>query len=98
MSDDERITWDQFLRTALVLRQTMNYSEDELFEAAWAFLSRAYARYHMYRYNDAPPLWHQVPFIPPLLPLETAAGRITAKRNKGPGDGRLGEIHAPLDA
>ena len=51
MSDDERITWDQFLRTALVLRQTMDRSEDELFEAAWAFLKRAEERYHRYRYN-----------------------------------------------
>jgi hypothetical protein len=82
MSDDERITWDQFLRTALVLRQTMNRSEDELFEAAWAFLKRAYVRYHRYRYNSLPPVWDQGAFIPPLLPLETAAVRITGKRNK----------------
>ena len=54
MSDNDR-TWDQFLRTALVLQQTMNCSEDELFEAAWAFLSRAHVRYHMYRYNFATP-------------------------------------------
>jgi hypothetical protein len=71
MSDNDR-TWDQYLRTALVLRQTMDCSDDELFEAAWAFLSRAWVRYHRYRYNSLPPLWHQWAFIPPLLPLENS--------------------------
>jgi hypothetical protein len=82
MSDDDRFTWDQFLHTALVLRQKMNCSENELFEAAWAFLNRAHERYHRYRYDSPPPLWDQGAFIPPLLPLETAAVRITNKRNK----------------
>jgi hypothetical protein len=36
----------------------------------------------MYRYNSLPPVWDQGAFIPPLLPLETAAVRITGKRNK----------------
>jgi hypothetical protein len=82
MSDDEGITWDQYLRTALVLRQTMDCSEDKLFEVAWAFLKRAHAGYHRYRYNSIPPVWDQGAFIPPLLPLETAAVVITGKRNK----------------
>ena len=94
MSDNDR-TWDQYLRTALVLRQTMDCSDDELFEAAWAFLSRAWVRYHRYRYNSVPPLWHQWAFIPPLLPLETAATRITSKRNKAQAMAALKEFLPP---
>jgi hypothetical protein len=92
MSNDERPTWDQFLRTALVLRQTMDRSEDELFEAAWAFLKRAEERYHRYRYNLQPPVWDQGAFVPPLVPLETAARRITAERTKAQAMAALEEL------
>ena len=61
---------------------TINPSEDELFEAAWAFLKRASERYHRYRYNSLPPVWDQGAFVPPLVPLGTAAVCITGKRNK----------------
>jgi hypothetical protein len=88
---DER-TWDQYLRTALELRQTMNCSEDELFEAAWAFFSRAWERYHRYHYNSPPAVWDQGAFIPPLLPLETAARRITGERNKAQAMAALEEL------
>jgi hypothetical protein len=83
--DGERPTWDEFLRTALVLRQTMTGGDDcEVFEAAWAFLSRAHERYHRYRYNLPVPLsWTHEPFIPPLLSLEEAACRIAGKPYKG---------------
>ena len=81
--DDERITWDQYFRTALVLRQTTDCSEDELFAAAWAFLKRAHVRYYRHRYNSIPPLWDQGAFDPPLISLEDAAVHITGnKRNK----------------
>ena len=82
MSDDERITWDQYLRTALVLRPTMNCSEEELFAAAWSFLKRAWERYHRYRYNSLPPVSDLGAFVPPLIPLEAAASVITGKRYK----------------
>jgi integrase len=57
-------------------------------------LRHSYASYHLAHFQSAEMLalqmghtsarilWHQVAFIPPLLPLETAAGRITGKRYK----------------
>ena len=83
MSSDET-TLDLLVRTALALREQSGetrLSDDELFKATRAFLDRARVYHHPYVKHYGP-LWYELAFLPPVVPLEEAARRITGERSQ----------------
>ena len=83
VSSDET-TLDLLVRTALALREQSGQtrlSDDELFKATRAFLDRARVYHHPYVKHYGP-LWYESAFLPPVVPLEEAARRITGERSQ----------------
>jgi hypothetical protein len=83
VSSDET-TLDLLVRTALALREhrgkrasaTMNCLRRHA-----AFLDRARVYHHPYVKHYGP-LWYELAFLPPVVPLEEAARRITGERSQ----------------